>query len=174
MRKHYIQYLLNEEGQAVQNASVTITAELSGSSSSAEYFTAEDGSNTSTDALLTDVNGKFEFWIGDKNESVGYAPGTKFDIAWTGAGINDNTLSGVDILPDKTLFSTTLTTWIPSGNKFYNKINHGLNRRYPMIYCYDTDTDLMVDPRWIITESNNEITIYFDNDGRNIEAVILG
>lgn len=100
-RIHYWQFLVNEEGQPIEAAQISVY--LSSSTSAAIVFDREYG-GTPTSSLpqtFTDQNGYFEFWIGDEGEgSNGYTNDTKFKITWAKVGVAAGSINYVDILPN--------------------------------------------------------------------------
>lgn len=84
-RKHYWQYIVDNEGNPLQNADVRIY--LAGTSTEANIFLHSEygGYSTSSEVnLQTDENGFFEVYIGDQFElEGGYEPGQHFKITWT-------------------------------------------------------------------------------------------
>jgi len=98
-RAHYWSYLLNEEGQPVDAANITIY--LATTSTAAYVFSVESGGIASNTAPQTTTNdeGFFEFWIGASNEINGYDAGQKFKITWSSPGtISDGEIDNMEIL----------------------------------------------------------------------------
>lgn len=97
MRYHFWQFLINQEGQPINDAEISIY--LAGTTTPARIYTGEITSNVVNVApqVLTNANGYFEFWIGDEEESLGYTRGTKFKIAWNRAGIASGIVDNVDV-----------------------------------------------------------------------------
>ena len=100
-RIHYWQFLVNEEGQPIESANISVY--LSSSTSAAIVFDREYGGTpiSSVPQTVTDQNGYFEFWIGDEAEgSNGYTNDTKFKVTWAKTGVAAGSINYVDILPN--------------------------------------------------------------------------
>ena len=112
-RNHYWQYLLNEEGQPIEDADITVT--LAGTSTAAYVFEAESGGvATITPGITTSSTGYFEFWIGDSRETNGYAKTQKFKIQWAKTGISTQNIDNVDVFPNIPSFTSNYsssTSW---------------------------------------------------------------
>lgn len=87
MRTHYWQYLVNEEGQPVNEADISIY--LNGTSTAAWVYSQESGGSAtnSSPQVQTNDEGYFEFWVADETESHGYAGTQKFAIEWSKPGV---------------------------------------------------------------------------------------
>ena len=96
-RSHKWYYLLNEEGQPIESATVNIYQ--AGTVTSAWYYTQETGGSSIQTAITTDSNGYFEFWIANSNETNGYENTQKFKILWSKTGIASGNIDNVDVLP---------------------------------------------------------------------------
>ena len=96
-RGHFWQYIVNEEGQSIDAATVNVY--LSGSSTPAYVYTTEAG-GSATNTLpqaTTDDEGYFEFWIGDPNESNGYVSTQKYSVTWEKPGtLSSGTISNIE------------------------------------------------------------------------------
>lgn len=110
MRYHWWGFIVNELGEPIDNAEVTIY--LAGSDTRANVYFDEytnekssavyvDNNNNTvyTFHMKTLSNGFYEFWIGDANEIDGYAPTTKFKIAWEKVGVAAGEVDFISILP---------------------------------------------------------------------------
>jgi hypothetical protein len=115
-RFHYWSFLLDEEGQPIENASIWVY--LAGTSTPAELYPSENGNYQTTpsviytfksyegadesdddvDIIKTDENGFFEFWLGNVNEINGYETNQKFKINWYKAGIAEGQIDYVNII----------------------------------------------------------------------------
>ncbi len=133
MRYHFWQFLLNQEGQPINGASVSVF--LAGTSTPANIFTSEDLTTPVSIApqLITTSNGFFEFWIADEEDSIlGYSRGTKFKIAWERDGISSGIVDYIDVFPlvegvDEFDNSSTYKNKLISNalaNIFYTHTNH--------------------------------------------------
>lgn len=98
-RKHWWSFLVNEEGQPINNASVSIF--LAGSTTSATVYLDEFSSESKSTApqVTTNSNGYFEFWLPDPSSSNGYSATQKFKIEWNKAGIEYGFIDYVDVYP---------------------------------------------------------------------------
>jgi hypothetical protein len=123
-RFHYWSFLLDEEGQPIENASIWIY--LAGTSTPAELYPSESG-NYQTDPLIstfesyedgdesesnieiikTDEDGFFEFWVGNENETNGYGTEQKFKIKWYKAGIAEGEIDYINIIT----YNQSLLSW---------------------------------------------------------------
>lgn len=100
MRYHFWQFLLNQEGQPINGANVSVF--LAGSNTPANIFTSEDLTTSLNVApqLSTLSNGFFEFWVADEEDtSLGYPRGTKFKIMWERDGISSGMVDYIDVFP---------------------------------------------------------------------------
>ena len=86
-RSHYWQYLVNEEGQPVNEANISIF--LNGSTVAAWVYLSQSGGSplNSTPQVQTNDEGFFDFWVADESESHGYVDTQHFDIAWSKPGV---------------------------------------------------------------------------------------
>jgi hypothetical protein len=85
-RKHYWQYILDEEGTPVEDAEVRIyLADIPAIEANIFLHPEYGGFSTSSVVdLRTNENGFFEVWFGDEFEiEGGYGPGQNFRITWT-------------------------------------------------------------------------------------------
>lgn len=100
MRYHFWQFLLNQEGQPINDANISIYK--AGTFAPVSVYTGEFTSETISDApqLKTLSNGYFEFWIGDEEEVSGYPRGTKFKIEWHREGIASGKIDYINIFPE--------------------------------------------------------------------------
>jgi hypothetical protein len=85
-RSHFWQYIVNEEGQPVEAASISIYE--AGTSTAAYVYTQNSGgSPTNTLPQATsNSEGLFEFWIANTSESQGYPSDQRFKVAWSKPG----------------------------------------------------------------------------------------
>lgn len=100
-RVHFWQFLVNEEGQPIENADISVY--LSSSVSAANVYDREYGGTpiTTVPQTTTDTNGYFEFWIADSDDTTyGYANDTKFKLTWDKTGVAAGSINYVDILPN--------------------------------------------------------------------------
>lgn len=86
-RIKWFSYLLNDEGQPIKGADISIY--LAGGTTEAIIYTSEIGSETIDTApqLITNEDGYFEFWVGDSSDINGYSSTQKFKISFNKAGV---------------------------------------------------------------------------------------
>lgn len=99
MRVHYWQCIIDEYGEPIPNAEVSIY--LAGTESPAMIYLDEVGGTVveSVPHLKTDVEGFFEFWIADASEPGGYSSTQKFKLAWERIGVRASYIDYIDIFP---------------------------------------------------------------------------
>ena len=114
-RVHFWNFLLNSEGQPIENAEVWVY--LAGTLTPADLYQSETGyysitplSNTfqsyedadetqsGVEIIKTDDTGYFEFWVGDNNEVNGYEATQKFKIKWYKAGVAEGEIDYVNLI----------------------------------------------------------------------------
>jgi hypothetical protein len=97
-RIHWWSFLVNEEGQPINNADISIY--LAGTTVPAKIFLDEFSteSEDSIPQLKSSKNGYFEFWIPDVTSDI-YTSGQKFKIEWDKAGLEYGYIDFVDIYP---------------------------------------------------------------------------
>lgn len=98
MRYHWFGFVINEEGQPVEDA--TIKVYLAGTETLAVLYNQETGGSTnnqSSSHILTNGSGYYEFWIADSSESYGYNRDQKFKISWEKTGVTDGTIDYIDV-----------------------------------------------------------------------------
>lgn len=97
-RIHYWQFLINNEGQPIPDANITVYE--AGTSTPAYIFTSEFGQQAinTTNQVSTNNKGFFEFWVADSEETFGYPPSQKFRISWAKTGVESGFVDWVDIL----------------------------------------------------------------------------
>lgn len=163
-RVHYWQYIVDEEGRPIQGVDVDffLNEDIDSTQYADIYVNPTVGSTTTTDAvdLKTNIDGYFEFWVGDEWElEGGYASTQRFKLTWYKAGISRGTIENIDIYPplyqiDETLAGQTPVSEAERRNKV---ISNALAFRWdahvnsvvpsasphnilPVIIC-DTDTE---------------------------------
>ena len=96
-RVHFWSFLLNEEGQPVEDGEVSIY--LANTTTTAEVYTAEIGGSSISAApqLVTNGAGFFEFWVPDSTEIGGYPISQKFKLVWEKSGISTGTIDNIDV-----------------------------------------------------------------------------
>lgn len=98
MRSHWFGFVLNEEGNPIENCTVKVY--LAGTEILTNIFQQETGgfiNDQTTNTLLTNGAGYYEFWIADSSELYGYARNQKFKITWEKTGIADGMIDYIDI-----------------------------------------------------------------------------
>jgi hypothetical protein len=113
MRTHYWSYLVNEEGQPVNEANISI--HINGTSTTAWVYLQQSGGSAVNAApqVQTNDEGFFEFWVAGASESHGYSSDQKFAIEWSKPGVISD--GGIDdviiyIAPDPVDETDTDTT----------------------------------------------------------------
>lgn len=122
-RVHYWQYIVDEEGRPVNGVEVGFyledtTKETSGLTEAQIYVNPSVGHTTTTSAigLETDIDGYFEFWVGDKWESEGgYESTQRFRLTWYKAGMARGIINNVDLYPPLYEIDETLTGQSPAA-----------------------------------------------------------
>ena len=122
-RLHYWQYIVNEDGEPVENAIIRFYL-ADNPTTEAEIFlhpTAGTTTTTSVAELKTDSNGFFEVWFGDELENTGgYEANQKFKLTWSKAGIASGYIDKIDIYP--TVFQVDETDNISQNRSVRNKL----------------------------------------------------
>ncbi len=174
-RIHFWSYMLNEEGQPLQGADVTVM--LAGTIVPADIYLQEAG-GASTDVapqLVTNSEGYFEFWIGDVSEIAGYATPQKFKLVWEKAGVSSGLIDFIDILPNAPrFFDQTTTSWTSGASGFYFDVQHGLNNQFPLVQAYDAASQTVVDPLQIQTISTSVTRIWMLVNTRTLNIAVIG
>lgn len=101
MRKHWWSFLLNEEGQPIQNADISVY--LAGTETAVLIYKDEFSTESEGTApqITSNQNGYFEFWLPDIN-NVDYDTTQKFKIEWNKTGIEYGYIDYIDIYPSFT------------------------------------------------------------------------
>ncbi len=112
-RIHYWQYLADEDGKPISGVAIKFYLQDSVPETEAQiYLNPTVGHTTTTTAvsLTTDVDGYFQFWLGDEWElNGGYASTQKFKLTWSGAGLASGNIENLDIYPPLYQVNTTIT-----------------------------------------------------------------
>lgn len=139
MRIHYWQYLLDSQGNPINEADVRIY--LSGTAVEADVFTnASFGASTKSSQipLQTNSNGFFQVWFGDIFETEGgYESTQKFDVEWTKGSYSEKIESlsvyapftSVDQSDTDTTKNKTTSNWL--SYKINNHVNSDLPSAAP-------------------------------------------
>jgi len=174
MRVKYWSYLLNDEGQPIENANVYIYE--AGTLNSASVFTTEIGGTAVSSApqVITDSDGYFEFWIADNNETDGYSRSQKFRIKWFKANVAEGDIDNVSILPmGPGYYYDTTDSWTLGASGYYYDVNHGLGVNFPVVQFYDT-TERKKRDLTTYSISENVLRVWNDTDSENFEIVVIG
>jgi len=164
-RIHYWQYIINDEGQPDPDIEVTVTVQTGGNAF--VYLTESGGSPISTAPQVTsDADGFIEFWIGNVNETAGYATGNKFKLDWTDSDGDAVSIENIDILPNAPQFvGDTTSSWTSAaGGEYRYDMSHGLENDYPVIMCWNRTTGLIQEPLRITRISSTVVRIYESNN----------
>ena len=133
MRYHFWGFIVNEAGEPIENANVTV--KLANTDTLAclyfdEYssYSSCNDSTTNTDPQLQTLdNGYYEFWIADSTEPHGYRYDQKFKIEWERVGVAYGMVDNVNILPSQPpVFPANLTSCVsagPSGSNVSTEMN---------------------------------------------------
>jgi len=120
-RYHVWAFLVNEAGEPIENAEITI--KLAGTEELASVYYDEFGSANSTTTpglsagpqLSTLSNGYYEFWIGDTSETYGYRNDQKFKLEWVRIGVAHGMIDYINVFPlGLQTDPVTLTNCVPS------------------------------------------------------------
>lgn len=174
-RIHFWSYLLNEEGQPLQGADVTVN--LAGTDVPADIYLQEAGGSSTDIApqLQTNSEGYFEFWIGDVNEIAGYATPQKFKLVWEKLGVSTGQIDFIDILPNAPrFFNTTTTLWTSGASGYFYDAIHGLNNQFPLVQTYDQASKTIIDPLFIESISTSVTRIWMSTNTKILEVAVIG
>ena len=99
MRYHFWQFLINQEGQPINNAEISIYS--AGTTTPITVYTGEITSDivSVSPQISTNNNGYFEFWVGDEEETYGYPREMKIKISWNRPGISSGFVDNIDVFP---------------------------------------------------------------------------
>ena len=119
---HYYQWLTNQEGQPISNASIYVY--LAGGTNAVTLYTSDSGPTTISDVpqLTTTELGYFEFWIGDANDDHWHSREQKFKIKWIRSGVEEGFIDYVSIV-DTDIRECSETDTGTTGDSIYkNKL----------------------------------------------------
>jgi len=180
----FYSYLLNEEGQAIPGADITIC--LAETDDPAMIYLGETSNTPNTDdpQLITNQDGYFEFWLGDSSDPNGYSAFQKFKIKWSKSGVtsgyNDyisilSWIAAVDVTDDdefrdKGVSNLLAKGWQDHKEALFNEV-HGLepvdktdDDEIKNKLVSNLDAQTWEDTKWIkweyITSENNYIAGY--------------
>jgi len=100
-RLHYWQYIVDEDGRPINEVEIRFYF-ASTETEASIYANPTVGHQTTTSAinLLSNGDGYFEFWVGDKWElNGGYENTQRFKVTWYKAGISQGEINDIDIFP---------------------------------------------------------------------------
>lgn len=185
MRSHKFFYVLNEEGQPIESADISIYQ--AGTTTALYVYNAETGGTATNSApqKTTDSNGFFEFWVGDGDDINGYQQTQKLKLLIEKTGVINRTIDYIDIwsVHDETtevptlsagIYQGTISSWSTSGSYYYHDIVHNLNMEYPLIICYNNATDEVFQPDRIEYRDLNTLRIYVTDNSLIINYTIIG
>jgi hypothetical protein len=174
MRVKYWSYLLNDEGQPIENADIYVY--LAGGTNPASIYTSDVGGVVSSTPpqIQTNSDGYFQFWIPDNNEG-GYSRSQKFKIKWIKANVSTGTIDNISILPiGPGYYYDTIATWTAGASGYYHDVNHGLEINFPVVQCYNSDTKMKEDPTYIVSLSSDIVRIWYSDDSKSYDVVVIG
>ena len=124
-RSHYWQYILNSEGQPVEDVSITLY--LANTTTPARVYSSETGGTPTSAApqTTTDANGFFELWVSNNSDdpTYGYDTTQKFKLKWEKAGIvAASTVNNLDIFPPVLTFEEVEVSGASASNTKKNKL----------------------------------------------------
>ena len=155
-RTHYWYYIINEEGQPIEDVNVSVLeAESStflwiynveeGGTAFCDYEKTASAVGDGTPQLRTDENGYVEFWVADSSDSTyGYSD-IKIKLLWTKPGtITDGVIDNIEFTSSTRMYSASINTgsWAATGGQYYSIIYHQLGNQYPIVMLYDESTTL--------------------------------
>ena len=137
-RIHFWHYVLNEDGQPIQNAEIRFY--LNDDPTTEAYIFKNDitGSKTtcSISDIKTDNDGFFEFWIGSEWEDGGYSHTQEFRLEWFKAGTRPGMIDYINPWPNVLIWRDKDTG---SDREYRNKfvsdylVNKWLTHAYAII-----------------------------------------
>ena len=148
MRAHYWQFLINTEGQPIQDANISVY--IANTTIPASIYQSEYGGSIvpTIPQFSTTPEGYFEFWV----DTSDYAGDTKFKIAWEKTGISTGFIdfvdvfytmavdeTDVDILKNKTLSNFLAYKW--EEHRLHNDIIDDVTSVHNIHSVDESDTD---------------------------------
>jgi hypothetical protein len=127
-RYHWWGFIVNEAGEPIENAEVTV--KLAGSEELAALYYDEFGNANSMDnpalsagpQLSTLSNGYYEFWVGDVTEPLGYRNDQKFKLEWIRLGVAHGSIDYINVFPLGPQTDPTSLTDCSNPSKELNKL----------------------------------------------------
>lgn len=72
-------------------------------------------------------------------------------------------------------FSTTISSWTPSGSLFVATVTHGLGNQYPnSVQCIDSATQEIVYPTSIKCTGTNTLEVWMPTNTVNLTVIVVG
>jgi hypothetical protein len=104
-RYHQFGFIVNEAGEPIENAEITVYE--AGSDVIANLYYDEFGTSNSVTTpglsagpqLSTLSNGYYEYWIGDIYEPYGYVNEQKFKLTWVRVGVASGMIDYINVFP---------------------------------------------------------------------------
>lgn len=128
-RYHYWQFIVNQEGQPINNVEVSIFK--AGTSELVRVYRSEFGDDSIVVApqVYSNNAGYFEFWLGDSSEEFGYEIGTKIKIQWYKENIAAGSIDWIDVFPgfeevNELDSSSNMKNKLVSNNLAYQWMSH--------------------------------------------------
>lgn len=174
-RAHFWSHILDEKGEPVQYADVSIY--IAGSTSPAYVFLEEVGSlpQNAVPQLKTTRTGRYDFWVGDVSEYRGYPQTQKFKIYWE-KGSDSGTIDYVTVLPIAPQIVTgTTSEWLsaaPTG--YFSDIQHNLNNDYPLVQCWGLQTSEVEAPDKVEIINSNMVRVFFPGNIYRYVVTVVG
>ena len=103
MRVHFWQYIVNDEGEPLENVNVRIYKADSPDDEANIFTHPSTGTYTQSSVALltTDGNGFFECWFGDELEGIGgYSASQRFKLEWERAGLSNGYVDNINVYPN--------------------------------------------------------------------------
>ncbi len=124
-RSHYWQYILNSEGQPVED--VDITLYLAGTTTPVRVYSSETGGTptSATPQATTNADGFFEFWVSNDSDdpTYGYPSTQKFKLEWEKPGIvSSASIDNLDIFPPVLTFEEVEVSGANASDPVKNKL----------------------------------------------------
>lgn len=108
-RIHFWHYVLNEEGQPIQNAEIRLYLNDAPTTEAIIYITETAISSTTCKNadIKTDKDGFFEFWLAGESDSGGYPHTQKFILEWFKAGTRPGYIYNLNPWPNALVWRDT-------------------------------------------------------------------
>ena len=134
-RGHFWMYLLNEEGQPVSGASITVQEMGTGYPYAWVYSGETGGVPTQTSPqTTTDTTGYFEFWIGSGADTHAYTGSTKFMVSWAKPGvITAGSVTNVEVIAPSQEVTETDNVDTTKNKMVSNQLAYSWNNRAKVV-----------------------------------------